>query len=361
MGCDKKIRVVLLHGAKGNAGDFLIRERTAAFLRYCYPQCDIYELFRNEPLAPYLDQINARDVLVFAGGPGYQNTFYAEGCAPLVENLDDIKVPLVMLGMGWWGYSGSPLSVYNFSFSEKMRALLTRASRDTNILGCRDYYSVNVLRNNGFGSALMTGCPAWYDLENIDQLKYRGKPLHEVRKICVSDCGNVENIRQAFQVIDFLKEFFQGRELVYVCHRGIPVTNPSMESLMAQAGVKLVDISRSGEGFGIYDDCDLHIGFRVHAHIYNLSRRKLSVLIEEDSRGGGVNDALGLPHISTMITGREADNVIRVKNDYVCLQLEDYLLNLAANRYAPIEGAYYLMRQYFDRMIDHIGTIHKYI
>lgn len=361
MGWDKKIRVVLLHGAEKNAGDFLIRERTTALLRYCYPQCDIYELFRNKPLTPYLDEINARDVLVFAGGPGYGNGFYSENYTPLVENLDDIKIPMMMLGMGWWEAEASPHTIYNYAFEERMRTLLTRVAQDTNILGCRDYYSVNVLRNNGFGSALMTGCPAWYDLENINQLKYVGKPLQEAQKICISDCGSVENIQQAFRVIDFLKEFFHGKELVYVCHRGILPTNPSMETIMAQAGVKLVDISRSGEGFRIYDDCDLHIGFRVHAHIYNLSRRKLSVLIEEDSRGSGVNDALGLPHISTMIPAREAEKIIRVKNDYVCLQLEDYLLNLAVNSYAPIEGAYHLMHRYFDRMIDHIGTIQKYI
>lgn len=57
------------------------------------------------------------------------------------------------------------------------------------------------------------------------------------------------------------------------------------------------DISGSKEGFKQYDECDLHIGFRVHAHIYNISMGNPSILINEDARGAGVNDALGIRNI----------------------------------------------------------------
>jgi len=66
---------------------------------------------------------------------------------------------------------------------------------------------------------------------------------------------------------------------------------------LCKGGINYCDISYSHEGMEIYDTCDLHIGFRVHAHIYNLSHRHRSLLIEEDNRGAGVNDALGLPRI----------------------------------------------------------------
>lgn len=61
--------------------------------------------------------------------------------------------------------------------------------------------------------------------------------------------------------------------------------------------IEIHNIAYGCEGFRNYDECDLHIGYRVHAHIYNLSRRKRSILIEEDVRGAGVNHALGLWHL----------------------------------------------------------------
>jgi hypothetical protein len=38
---------------------------------------------------------------------------------------------------------------------------------------------------------------------------------------------------------------------------------------------------------------DLHVGYRVHSHIFSLSQRKTSVLIGEDSRGIGQVAAMG--------------------------------------------------------------------
>src|SRR5690606_28726144 len=38
-------------------------------------------------------------------------------------------------------------------------------------------------------------------------------------------------------------------------------------------------------GLDRYDDYDIHIGYRVHAHVSMLKRRKPSYLIEQDGRG----------------------------------------------------------------------------
>ena len=35
----------------------------------------------------------------------------------------------------------------------------------------------------------------------------------------------------------------------------------------------------------VYEECDLHVGFRVHGHVSALKRRKLSYLLEQDGRG----------------------------------------------------------------------------
>lgn len=67
-----------------------------------------------------------------------------------------------------------------------------------------------------------------------------------------------------------------------------------LKEWLERRGVDVRDLSYSCEGFSAYNECDLHVGFRVHAHIYNLSQRIPSVLIEEDGRGWGAVEALGM-------------------------------------------------------------------
>ena len=45
-----------------------------------------------------LPEINACDILVFAGGPGYCNGFYPR-MAPVTDDLNKIKIPVMLLGM----------------------------------------------------------------------------------------------------------------------------------------------------------------------------------------------------------------------------------------------------------------------
>ena len=44
----------------------------------------------------------------------------------------------------------------------------------------------------------------------------------------------------------------------------------------------------------VYDEAEIHVGYRLHAHLYFLSHRKPSFLLEEDGRGRGASEALGL-------------------------------------------------------------------
>ncbi|MCI6783020.1 MAG: hypothetical protein MR594_05225 [Lachnospiraceae bacterium] len=62
------MKIALLHGAIINAGDFLIKNRAIALLKYFYPDSEIVEYYRNQSLEEKLPEINACDILVFAGG-----------------------------------------------------------------------------------------------------------------------------------------------------------------------------------------------------------------------------------------------------------------------------------------------------
>jgi hypothetical protein len=54
------------------------------------------------------------------------------------------------------------------------------------------------------------------------------------------------------------------------------------------------DISGSADNLRqFYDGCDLHFGYRVHAHIYLCSLGRPSILIAEDGRGKALKEVLG--------------------------------------------------------------------
>ena len=69
-----------------------------------------------------------------------------------------------------------------------------------------------------------------------------------------------------------------------------------------------------------YEKMDFHIGYRVHAHLYFLSRRVPTVLINEDGRGTGMVTTLKMPilniHDSELFT-KIKETIRRYKtNDY---------------------------------------------
>ena len=63
---------------------------------------------------------------------------------------------------------------------------------------------------------------------------------------------------------------------------------------LTKNNIGYVDISGSAENLiEYYQDCDLHIGYRVHAHIFMSSISKPSILLNEDGHGIALRDVIG--------------------------------------------------------------------
>lgn len=370
----------VLSGAYINAGDFLIVDRSIKLLKNIYKECEIKVYERRKPLKQYLNEINKSDALIIAGGPAYMPNVYPN-IIPLVENLDEIKTKIVTLGLGWCGEYVNNKYIYNdYKFTEDTKKLLRRLLEDNENLSCRDWYTARVLKENGFSNVVMTGCPAWYDLNCINSCKIKKEVNIPFKKICVSDPAKTQNAVQAIQLVKYLKEKFKDANITFVFHRR---DNKKIESSeksektydiineeMKRMGVQTVNISGSAEAFSIYDDCDLHIGFRVHAHIYNLSHRNLSLLIEEDGRGAGVNQALGLNSIRAYKDKNQFDSKIVTKfnnfivrnkenNEYLIKNIDDQFDMLFNSKFIQYEMAFSYMKLYFEQMEKHIKQIMK--
>jgi hypothetical protein len=109
-------------------------------------------------------------------------------------------------------------------------------------------------------------------------------------------------------------------------------------------GCRIVDAAFDTAKIRFYRDCDLHIGYRVHAHLHFLSMRKPSFLLQEDGRGIGASASLGLPDVYAREAGALEQLFARV----------DVELASGFASFAPVarrlDAAYRTMREFLERL-----------
>lgn len=302
-------KYVILTGSKNNAGDFLIKYRAKELFEKFRPDREIIDFNAWEPFdQEKLKIVNESKVLILLGGPSLQKNM-RPSIYSMTNNLEDIKVPIVTMGVGWKSISGEWNDTYNYSFNQSSLDLLNRIDTSNLKSSVRDYHSLNSLNFNGIDNVLMTGCPAYYNLDFLN------KPLEprEFKKVAFSlgvsfiESKSME-ISMKQTVLD-LNEKFKSKGFEVVFHHSLDKekflsTHNSTEKhnkkhnefaeWLEKKHIKYCDISGSAENLiDYYSKVDLHIGFRVHAHIFMNSISKFSILISEDGRAKGVRKAIG--------------------------------------------------------------------
>lgn len=292
--------IVILTGAQKNVGDYLIGSRSRKLLRE-FVDTDIVELDRFKNQDENIDLINKARAVFLCGGPAYAENIYPD-IYPMVSDINAIKVPIIPFGLGW---SGRPFGEpEQFKFDQLSKSFLDNVHSRTKFSSCRDEITQAVLNQQGYHNVKMTGCPVWYDLSSI------GKELStdSFDRIVFTTPASPALIKQNHVLMRDLKRQFPKAELVCSFHRGIlPDRYTSLRygaAYTAMAldakllGFKVVDTAYGLEKISFYKGFDLHVGYRVHAHLDFLSRRKPSVLINEDGRGLGMVRSLGLPELN---------------------------------------------------------------
>lgn len=289
----------LLFGAKKNVGDFLILDRAMKLLKHHQPNHELNLVKRWLPIDEHIGEINKSKAIILCGGPAYQKETYP-GIYPLTERLEDIKVPIIPFGLGWFS-EYSEQKWQDFRFSNVSQLFLEKIHRSIPISSTRDYYTESILKNHGFHNTIMTGCPAWYELDYIHK---DFKKINNVKSVVVTTAQDNVYHAQNIDLLKKTKEIFKNAELFCVFHRGIlrdSETSASEEHDLLKIkeraerlGYKIIDAAYDVKNIEFYNECDVHIGYRVHAHIYFLSVRKPSFLLHEDGRGRGFSEALNL-------------------------------------------------------------------
>jgi hypothetical protein len=287
--------IVTLTGAFKNAGDHLIGFRARALVRE-HADPDVLNINRKEITERSYEQFGEARAVLLAGGPAYQRGMY-----PSVYDLDldRVQTPVLAYGLGWKGKLGQQPE--DFEFTPEARAFVERIHADpTRFSSARDQLTVDMLAAQGVKNVAMTGCPAWYDLAKVEA-EYAFNP--DPARIVVS----APAVPQAglAEILKRVQRIYPKAEKLLAFNAGFRSTRSTKTStytrwnyyLMAYArarGFKSVSFESDLESFtDVMASADLHVGYRVHSHLFSLSQRIGSVLIAEDSRGVGQLMALG--------------------------------------------------------------------
>src|SRR5690625_2882492 len=300
---------VLLTGARNNAGDFLIGHRARSLLQKYRPDRKIQDFEAWKPLTDeQVDLINRSRALLLTGGPALQKGFWPK-VYPLVNNLDQIKVPIITFGLGWKSVAADARAVNTYSFSPKSLELLNRIASNGYSSSVRDYHTWEVLKRLGLDNFQMTGCPALYEPENFDTpVRVPSEPTNVVFSMGVEAARSARILEQSRELIKELALKFGTERFKVAFHHSLDdryvkaygKTSPVSDLQLAMAawldtqGINYVDISGElNKMLDLYGRADLHIGYRIHAHILMLSLSKPSIVISEDGRGIALRNVTG--------------------------------------------------------------------
>ncbi len=288
--------IVAICGAYRNAGDHLIGDRGRALLR-SYVDPEIITIDRRSIEPGHYDVFNRARAVVLCGGPAYQRAIYP-GIYPIER--ERVTPAIVPYGLGWKGPAkGSPDT---FRFKPDAVDFIRAIHGRIEVSSARDPLTVEVLARQGVSNVLMTGCPAWYDLSTFEN-PYAFKD--EVRTLVLSMPPALQP--GTFDLMVWLGRRFPKARRVLSFHHGLLPSNTPKGREVARQFVRF-SASAMMRGWRVaglagslskletlYGSADLHVGYRVHAHLFCLSRRISSILICEDSRGVGQAKAFGSP------------------------------------------------------------------
>jgi hypothetical protein len=300
-------RYILLTGSINNAGDFLIRQRAMELLSLLRPDRTWLEMPRWKPLDDdALEKINASRALILAGGPALQYQMYP-GLFPLRKNLNEIKVPIVLMGIGWKSLDGDWLASQHYPLSRDSLRLMDHLAPAPVLSGVRDYFTLHVLNRYGVNNVIMTGCPALYVPRFFDTGIDIPRKIERISfSVGVSFLHSPGMHRQAEQIVLALKDRFPKALIEAVFHHtleddylekypdpAVLKKNRAFAAWFKKQGVPVMDVSGGADKMiAQYTGTDLHVGYRVHAHILATSMSRPSILVAEDGRGKGLYQVL---------------------------------------------------------------------
>lgn len=276
-----------------NVGDDLIHQRGRRLIEHVAPHAQLAPIQGWLPLSASLGaaEIAQLEGIIVPGGPGARQ--HLERTYPFLEEAAARDIPVAFLGVGsrfFPGTLGVGRDLLTPDSTERLRALSARTP-----IGVRDHLTARVLRGAGV-SAQINGCPAWY---SVPHLGARPPLPSRIERVAFTPPADMLFLQQCLGVLRALPSIVPGARVLVGFHHGVvtddaatTAANHTLVEASRALGFEVADLSADSAKLKVYEDCDLHVGYRVHAHIFFSSLRKPTFLIAEDSRGVGVLQTL---------------------------------------------------------------------
>lgn len=317
---NRKIEVIVLHGAISNAGDFLIYERGKKLLEsFLGDAFNFTYIGRHKPFEGDFDG------LIILGGPLISRKIH-----PQSRNISDYiknrNIPIFCMALG---ISREKFESEKDFFQDYESIRFWKQVYETSkLLSVRDKITYNVLNNYGI-KAELTGCSALFNLETLERNNILAKNKR-INKIAVTipylSIGPFLSIRP-FSSLNFflltlyflfiLKRKFNKKEIGLIFQHGYPnFVTKIMRRLANIIGMKTYDLSEKGwDSSTALHEYDAHIGTRLHSHIFFLSSNKPSFLFNVDMRTEGFLKTIETPSDRYTISGIK--NLVNLFSDRI--------------------------------------------
>ena len=294
-----------LEWKKPNVGDQLILDAIEEALGNTYtPEVRLssWQELRTEDI----DRINTTRALILAGAnPLHDEYRIAPNLS--IELLRRIRVPIIPMGVGLYGDPKRQVKM-----STATQDILREVHARIEYSSWRCPRTVEYLRRNLpdlSDKFLMTGCPV-VQAGRASRSPSPVDPNSGSIAVTVTERGPGWWARE-MRILDTAQRAFPDRRLVLVLHQRFKPSKSNrllrrlmparyggpddFHALAQRRGMQVVCPESTAEMRECYRESSVHIGSRLHAHLYFLSQNRSSFLFAVDGRAEGFAESLGFP------------------------------------------------------------------
>lgn len=272
----------------GNVGDLLIGQATEEILDYEYPNIERKRYTSEDELIGNINTVNESDAIIMPGFAIRDVIWYPKLYELIKE--DQLETPIYPMGAGWNAFPGNFEHTSVKRYPDEVNQFYHDIAQQTPVFSTREYYSSRVLHQLGIKNTQMIGDCAWYDIESLGESFHR--PL-SVDKLIFTTPHSTHYQSQAKEVLSMLSNLFPNAEKIFALHAKPGIMEAQLADHAVDMGFSEQNLSHDVSNLTVYNDADLHVGYRCHGHIAALRKRIPSVLVAEDGRGMGFSYSLG--------------------------------------------------------------------
>lgn len=334
-----------------NVGDALITESAIQLVRYRVRDYRPEVLFREQSL-DHFEKESIRTILLpgFSVNANSYPNFYS-----LFSDLSGVTGKIYLAGCSFQDPIPTDRTYSEYRYDERNTKFLKALQGNLGSIPCRDVMIKKMLEKNGIASSYM-GDLALYDDKMISK-KFR--PPRSVRSIAFTIGHNKKFFSQSKKLLSLIKRDFKDAKLYVVHHSKPNNSSKKISDFATSLGYIEKDLSGSAENLDFYKEIDIHVGYRLHGHLYFLRNRKPSFLLAEDSRSFGISRSGALR--TGILQALEEDGV--TVNESAPYDLMKFVRSCIKDRFSSyyevfnfIDDTYNsTVRPMFDRFCREIG------